>query len=422
MNLKANDFLSSYKLRPEDFSMAELDAIFTGEMNNGLAGKGSSLHMIPAYIEADNEFLRDTDVLAIDAGGTNFRAAIVKVKSSGELVTGEIVSGMMPGIEREVTSEEFFSKIASYIRPLAEKADRIGFCFSYATEIQTNMDGKLLHFCKEIRAPEVVGKLIGKSLLETLGTPSKKIVLLNDTVATLLAGKSASVGKNYDSFIGFILGTGSNTAYIEKNDNILKVKGLEKGRSQIINIESGNFARGPRSIIDIEFDKTTNDPGMYAFEKMFSGGYFGGICLAVLKKGALDGAFSEPAAKAILSSAEINSFEASKIASGEFSFPDCNAADSAAVAFIVNTLIERAAKMVAASMASVVLKTGKGLVEDKPVLITVEGTTFYKLHRFRNLFHSFFEQYMTGERKRYVEFTEVERASLTGAALAALID
>ena len=41
----------------------------------------------------------------------------------------------------------------------------------------------------------MIGQVIGRSLLEALGTPNKKIVLLNDTVATLLAGKSASLEK-----------------------------------------------------------------------------------------------------------------------------------------------------------------------------------------------------------------------------------
>ncbi len=98
---------------------------------------------------------------------------------------------------------------------------------------------------KRCRHREVEGQLIGKNLLESLGTPGKKIVLLNDTVATLLAGKSSSIGRSYDSFIGFILGTGTNTCYIEKNRNILKNNELNQERSQIINIESGDFGRPP---------------------------------------------------------------------------------------------------------------------------------------------------------------------------------
>ena len=98
----------------------------------------------------------------------------------------------------------------------------------------------------------------------------KQIVLLNDTVATLLAGKSASFGKDYDSFIGFILGTGTNTCYIESNRNIGKVKNLDPAKSQIINIESGNFRKVPQTDLDIIFDNTTVNPGDYKFEKMFA--------------------------------------------------------------------------------------------------------------------------------------------------------
>lgn len=134
-----------------------------------------------------------------------------------------------------------------------------------------------------MQAPGVVGQLIGKTLLETLGTPDKPIVLLNDTVATLLAGKSSSFGRSYDSFIGYILGTGTNTCYIEHNSNILKNTNLRQEGSQIINAESGNFSKAPRSDLDLVFDSTTGNPGNYTFEKMFSGGYFGGLCLTVLK-------------------------------------------------------------------------------------------------------------------------------------------
>ena len=146
---------------------------------------------------------------------------------------------------------------------------------------------------RKSRLPRLQVNLLGKTSLNTLGTPEKQIVLLNDTVATLLAGKSASIGRSYDSFIGYILGTGTNTCYIEKNQNILKNKQLNQERSQIINIESGDFARPPRTDLDILFDGTTTNPGSYKFEKMFSGGYFGGLALFILKAAADEGVFSE---------------------------------------------------------------------------------------------------------------------------------
>jgi hexokinase len=253
-------------------------------------------------------------------------------------------------------------------------------------------------------------------------------VLLNDTVATLLAGKSASAGLKYDSFIGFILGTGTNTCYIEKNNNILKKWEPDKEGSQIINIESGDFGKPPQTDLDIEFCSTTTDPGSYKFEKMFSGAYFGGLTLYVLKAAAKEGVFSVTTAEAIgkltdLQTWDANSYVARQISQGHpivNVIRECNDADSCR--HIIEVLIDRAAKLVAGSMSAVILKCGKGRTPDKPVLITVEGTTFYKLHNFKPQFESCLNGYLTGELKRYFEFAEVTQSGLVGAALAALTE
>lgn len=419
-------FLKRHRLREEDIDIDNLVELFNEEMINGLAGKKSSLRMIPTYIEAENEFRKDTDVLAIDAGGTNFRSALIRFTSDGKIEKSEIDVLGMPGLEKEISSKEFFGTIASYIKPLADKTESIGFCFSYPTEILPDRDGRLIQFCKEVQAPEVVGQLIGRRLLDTLGTPHKKIVLLNDTVATLLAGKSASYKKKYDSFIGYILGTGTNTCYIEQNGNILKNSNLDHAGSQIINIESGNFSRAPGSDLDIIFDNTTTDPGRYCFEKMFAGGYFGGISLTVLKAAASEGLFPHQVAVKLNGVKEISSGEANDIIIDL----QCEAnilrsifigkQEAERCKLIIERLIDRAAKLAAANLAAVVLKTGKGKEEKNPVLITVEGTAFYKLHRLKERFEIYLNDYLSGDKKRFVELTQVEHSSLIGAALAAL--
>ncbi len=428
MKISADKFLTDYRLYSSFIDIEDLAGVFTEEMNFGLEGKKDSLRMIPTYIEADNDFLTDTPVLAIDAGGTNFRAAIVTITGSGETLIENPVSYRMPGLGTEVSSREFFATIAGYIRPLSDKVERIGFCFSYPTEILPDKDGRLLKFCKEVQAPEVEGQFIGKRLLETLGTPGKQIVLLNDTVATLLAGKSAISGRSYDSFIGFILGTGTNTCYIEKNRNILKNKLLNPRQSQIINIESGDFGRPPRTGLDILFDKTTADPGSYTFEKMFSGGYFGGLVLFVLKAAAREGVFEDHSAERITEIAELTSWDANSYVAEQatqenpLSESGLNLSDAESCKTIIDALTDRAAKLVAGSMSAVILKCGKGTTPEKPILITVEGTTFYKLINFRPRFEIYLNEYLTDGRKRYFEFTEVTQSSLIGAGLAALID
>jgi hexokinase len=256
----------------------------------------------------------------------------------------------------------------------------------------------------------------------------KHIVLLNDTVATLLAGKSASPGKVYDSYIGFILGTGTNTCYIEKNSAIIKNPALNLSKSQIINIESGNFGLAPLSDLDLAFDQTTDNPGNYTFEKMFSGGYFGGLCLSTLKIACGDGIFSSSTSMKILSMNQLSSEDVNKYISRQESDrgPLCdmieNNEDEHKCIRIIECLVERAAKLVAANLSAVVLKTGKGRSADRPILITVEGTTFYKMHKLKTLFEKYFHEFLSGERQRFVEFAEIPQSSLAGAALAALIE
>lgn len=425
---KISQFLKKYNIRSEDTSLENLAAAFISEMEKGLDGSGSSLRMIPTYIEADNRFRTRVPVTAIDAGGTNFRAANVMFTEDGRLDMTEPVKEKMPGLDGEVSKEEFFNTIAGYVKELADETDSIGFCFSYPTEIMPNKDGKLLEFSKEVQAPGVIGEMIGENLLNALGMRDNEIVLLNDTVATLLAGKSASFEQEYDSYIGFILGTGTNTCYIENNESIKKNEGLEPGRSQIINIESGAFSEAPRSEIDLKFDASTANPGQYTFEKMFSGGYFGGLAHTALKTAADEGVLSAESAEQLdaadeMTTEDVNRFlDQSSSGRGPLMEYLASEEDRAAAHQIIQALVDRAAVLVAANLAAVILKTGKGKHPDKPVLITVEGTAYYKLHGLKSQIEAALNNFMAGKNQRYYEFTYVDHSSLVGAALAALID
>jgi hexokinase len=421
-------FIEDHKLRADDINTRQIVDLFITDMQNGLIGKDSTLRMIPTYIEAENKFLTEVPAVAVDAGGTNFRSALIRFNNKGKLEMSNLMNTRMPGLDGEISKAEFFKIIAGYVRPNAELSERIGFCFSYPTEIFPNKDGRLLQFSKEVQAPSVIGELIGKSLLETLGMEEKQIVLLNDTVATLLAGKSASFGHEYDSFIGFILGTGTNTCYIESNSNILKTSNLDLSKSQIINIESGAFGKVPQTDIDKSFDNTTANPGNYKFEKMFAGGYFGGLCLTALKSAAHEGVFSDAAVMGLTSINELSSEDANNFVSSPESFNGplaiCvrNPSDKEGFIEIIECLIGRSAKLVAANMAAVILKTDKGKSQERPILITIEGTTFYKMHNLRSHFEMYLKEYLKGEKQRYYEFIEVRQSSLVGAALAALIN
>jgi hexokinase len=425
---KAFDFLKSHALMAADLDMKQVVDLFLSEMNAGLAGQESSLRMIPTYVETDGKLVANQKVVAIDAGGTNFRTAIVYFDDNMQLVTENLKNGRMPAVDRELNKKEFFETMAGYLDEYRDAAEKIGFCFSYAVEMYPDKDGKLLEWSKEIKAPEVIGEMVGYNLLQALGTPGKPVVVLNDTVATLLAGKAATAEKEYDSYIGYILGTGTNTAYIELNGNIVKTPGLQAGNSQIINIESGNFGKAPRTDIDVMFDNQTKNPGRYTFEKMISGGYFGGLCTTTLRQAAHEGLFSSGAKVAVLALPELSSEEVNKFVCGID--PDNNLLaralktqeDQDTAVGIVEGMIERASKLVAANLAAVILKTGKARSADKPALMTIEGTTFYKLKNFPEMFEIYLKEFLSGDNQRYYEIVEVPNSSLLGAAIAAIVN
>ncbi|MCJ7811944.1 hexokinase, partial [bacterium] len=301
---EAIDFLKNYHMYYQDINMDEHVRIFINEMNQGLTGAKSSLQMIPTYIEVPDELPIEDRVIAIDAGGTHCRVALISFDRNRQPTVQFFEKLNMPGIKAEVSKEVFFQTLVRYVENIVDQSEKIGFCFSFPTEIFPNKDGRLLGFSKEIRAPEVIGEVIGENLLLALKKSGhqehKRIVLLNDTVATLLAGKIFSHNRSYDSYIGFVLGTGSNCCYIESNKNIFKKPDLNPGKSQIINIESGAYNKCPSGKIDNLFDQTTNTPGKYIYEKMFSGAYFGPFCLKTLQIAAKDGLLSPSTSQKIL--------------------------------------------------------------------------------------------------------------------------
>lgn len=428
---KVSKFLKDNDMHYEDIDMDECCDIFMQEMQRGLDGQDSSLAMIPTYIEAGKDITAGKPVIVLDAGGTNFRVATVSFDQTGKPIIENFRQEPMPGLDEEASKQEFFDTIVKYMADVADLSDSVGFCFSYPTEILPSKDGRLIRFCKEVKATQVEGELIGENLIAAIKAAgykgSKRIVILNDTVTTLLAGVSAFPNRVFDSYIGFILGTGSNCCYIESNQNITKKPNLEPNKDQIINVESGSFGKAPRGKIDLELDETTLDPGRYTFEKMFSGAYLGLLCLKTIQKASGQGLFSKDVADGLLAiedleAKEVNSFLRFPQGNSQLavSYRKGGEEDFMTVWYILDGLIERAARLVAVLLSCSVIKTDKGKNPCKPVCITAEGTTFYELKSLKPKIEFYLKSFLEERHNRFFEITKVENATLIGAAIAGL--
>ena len=416
----------------EDVDMNRCVRDFMDEMEKGLTPEGSSIAMIPTYIETGNPIPVGKKVVVLDAGGTNLRTALVSFDENYKPVIEKFQKNPMPGTGGAVSKEDFFKILGDYIIDLVPEGDKIGFCFSYPTEIYPSRDGRLIKFSKEVMCPEVHGEMIGENLLAYLEergvTEKREIVILNDTVATLLTGMISFPDEVFSDYIGFIFGTGINSCYIESNRNILKADNLDPEHNQIINTECGSFNKPPRGFIDRTLDEGTSDPGAYLLEKMTTGGYFGLVITKTLEQALTDGLFSEKAAVLLrgagrLSTKDVDDYchnphdKSNKLVN---IMSDQSVEDRETLFLLIDSLLERAARLAASAMAGTILKGGKGMSPLEPVCLTVDGTTFYCFFHFRFRVEEYLREILSGENQRYYKIVRVEDAPLLGAAIAAL--
>ena len=428
---KVSEFLENHGFIYDGASFGKLCRDFSDEMGRGLAGKSSSLEMIPTYICAEGDIDYTKNVIVIDAGGTNFRVALVHFDQDKKPVVDYLEHYPMPGTGGAIDRAEFYDKIVEYLSPIADKSDSIGFCFSFPTQMLPDRDGRLIHLNKEVKVNGLDGTLIGKGVtdaLEAHGFVGKKhVVLLNDTVATLLGGKASVSGRVYDGFIGFILGTGSNMCYCESARNILKDPSVSRtDGGMIINIESGGYALAPRSDLDVSFDSGTEAPGNQQFEKMFSGAYQGSVMLTILKAAAAQSLFSDGTAANIsgmssLSSKDIDVFCAFPFGSGVLAKAARTDDDKLTIYQLIDAFFERAALFIAASLAAVMLRTGTGKNPLKPVCVSAEGTTFYKSRLLRPKLDRDTSLLLGDGLGIYCEYLRSENTTLVGTAMAGLL-
>ena len=439
-----SDFARYYGFHYDSFNPQALVKEVLIEMERGLAGNSSSLPMIPSYITPVTRIPAGKTVLALDAGGTNLRASLVQFNENGEAAAQRTSKTPMPGTNGQLNANEFFNAIADVTLPLLKdtKIEGIGFTFSYPMEITTEADGILLAFSKEVDAPDVIGKAIGKGLREALAAKGciydGPIVLLNDTVATLLSGLASipedgekertknDFGVPPGPVIGFILGTGFNTAYPETN--IPKIGFNSPSAPQIMVCETGNFDVHHRGQLDMEYDSTTKNPGGYALEKATAGAYLGPLTLLILKQAVKDKLLcfkksDELLAMPHLETRFLNEFNHAPLtADGPIGslFARDESGALATVQYLTSIVTERGALFSASVLAATILRTNAGFEPYSPVRVAVEGTTYLIYKGMRRSLEAYLHQMLFTEKPRPYVVSPVEQASLFGAAVAAL--
>ena len=418
------EFLKEQKLSPSCFEAESLIQSFLEEMKNGLSKRGSSLQMLPSYVAVKRDFRKNQEVAVVDAGGTHFRVGLIFFDEKRRPHLRDFQKFPMPGTQGILSKAEFFEHIAQKILPYLKTTRELGFCFSYPTEMFPNGEGKLLFWTKEIQAPEVVGQNIIENLLKAFakaGNPAAlKISLVNDASATLLALLSEDL-REEDEPVALILGTGTNSAYIESAYNIPK---LAPGISsqQVINLESAGFNQLPRGRADLRLDASTRDKGRNVFEKMSSGAYLGLLAFEVFTEAATQGLLSENTV-AILKKKISPSFHLEATLAGEEadSIKRTGGGDFQTLSAIVESLTERAALLAAINLTAVSIQSlRKKPRKEREVFIAANGSTYEKLPYLKEKMHAHLDRLLFANHGIAYRIKTIKDAPAIGAAIAVL--
>lgn len=418
---KALEFLKKHRQSSEDVGRTADGQSnvkhFIDEMHKGMQDNWQIIPMIPTYIcNVDRSKISGGKRILIDAGGTNFRSALGYFDQNGDIHIEKLHKTVMPASNGEqLSKEEFYGKIAENIAHLAEEGDDVGFCFSYPVFMGSDMDGEALGFSKEVRAPEVVGTRVGAETLNALkqfSAKNRKIVILNDTVATLLGGMATS-RKQYSTYLGYIYGTGTNVCCIADTSEISKVENLPQGK-MLVNMECGGY----NGFVMGDFDRIaiakTDSPTRQMFEKMTSGKYLSNIINEGLQFALKEGEFCGETEIEPIQLKDVSMFlEDDGTMTDMFHAEE----DKQFVKAMCRELIKRAAKMGAIVNAAAAIATA----QDKtlPVAIVAEGTTFHKLVGYRANFEKYLTEILSQHGLTY-EILGGEDLNLVGTLMATM--
>lgn len=366
---------------------------FRQAMLDGLAGKNSSLKMLPSYLNKPSRNEVGT-FLALDFGGTNVRVLLAELLGQGLFKVHAHIGvplkdhyGQYNYISSQSTADQLFDFIALQIAAIV-KGDGtypLGHTFSFPTH-QTGLNsGTLIHWTKEIETTGMDGHNITELLTAALIRKNLTNVLpqaiINDTVGALLAAAYANPATD----IGSICGTGHNTAYIEPLSPLTH-------RPMIINLESGNFNQLPFTSYDSLLDAHSEKPGAQLLEKMVSGHYIGElvriIACDLFDAGLLSASSGRDRLSApyLLNGAHIsllqedNTTDLTLIASwleSSLSITGSSIQDRQILKLIASLICMRSARLVAATYLGIIKHIDPNL--ENPHNIAIDGSLYEKM-------------------------------------------
>lgn len=207
-------------------------------------------------------YIEEGTFLALDLGGTNFRAILLELKAGH--ITHEIVKGYHIEDDMRIGSGvQLFDYLAECLTDFVVEQGLenvplpLGFTFSFPMRQHSLDSGSLVTWTKSFNCPDIVDKDVVQLLRDALHRCGHNhidvLAILNDTTGTVVQGARMDPATR----IGIVVGTGSNACYVERADRVQHWETERHGeKNVIIDIEWGAFGdNGTLDFLKTEFDK-----------------------------------------------------------------------------------------------------------------------------------------------------------------------
>eukprot|EP00892_Ulva_mutabilis_P000871 jgi/Ulvmu1/10785/UM069_0019.1 len=283
----------------------------------------------------------------------------------------------------------------------------LGFCFSFPMVQSGPTTGKLVRWTKGFDVCDGVGSNPAECLARALqlqGWRGGVAALLNDGVGIFGAARY----QHPRTTVSMILGTGTNAGYAEKIANIPAMKQLDapEDATTVVNTEWGAFSSEaiPRCRADAALDAASVRPGTQPFEKLVSGMYIpeivrrsflevaqasGVLTPATWGRLALEGALSGPQVAAIDDDGSVAQSGTAGVLMHALGMrrSHCSLLTCWTLKQVVEAVVERAARVLAAGLLALLLKVG---APDRggTYAIAVDGSVYHKYTKLRHRLHA----------------------------------
>ncbi|XP_001359146.2 hexokinase type 1 [Drosophila pseudoobscura] len=437
------DFPEVYKLCqmfvPSENDLVKVRDTMNREMTAGLSKEGHDRSSVPCYLSYVQDLPSGRErgrFLALEMMPTNCRIMLVRFSSEKDVyMSSKCV--IIPHSIAAAKGTELFnflaSNIATFVKDKKVEKENLpmGIAFAFSLNKLALDVGILIAWTKEFGATGAIGKDVVQLLRDALAKFPEIMVNILGIINVAIGSLLALCWTQPDTRIGLNMGNITNSCYVEEVDNCHMYTGTNNKSIMIVNTDWAHFGDGGQlDFIRNEFDKTLDEsstnPGHRIYEK-FSGALFiSELVRMVIVRLMRNGTIFEGQTLDLISNQwrmdmssvfDLDSdppgvYTKAQEVMEKYRIRHCKERDLAAVRYISNIILSRAAMMLSSGVACLINR-----MKIAQISISVDGGIYRLNQTFQTVINKYTLQ-LTDPRYKF-EYVVNQDSCGVGAAIMA---